>query len=52
MSRNSAPKKNARLRAVQPYFWLLPSILMMSIFILIPIITVFKVSFSEVGRTG
>ncbi len=52
MSQLSAPKKRNRLTAVQPYIWLLPSILMMTIFILVPIITVFKTSFSEVGRTG
>ena len=40
------------LRKVQPYFWLLPSIIMMTVFIMIPIFTVFKISFSEVGRTG
>lgn len=52
MSQVPTPKKGERLKAVQPYFWLLPSIIMMSVFILIPIITVFRVSFSEVGRTG
>lgn len=40
------------LRTVQPYLWLLPSILLMCIFILVPIVTVFQVSFSEVGRSG
>ena len=52
MSHISAPKKGRRLSAVKPYIWLLPSVAMMTIFILIPIITVFRVSFSEVGRTG
>lgn len=52
MSRMTAQGKGKRLQAVQPYFWLMPSIIMMSVFILIPIYTVFKVSFSEVGRTG
>ena len=49
---HSSIGKGRRLKAVQPYLWLLPSIFMMSVFILIPIYTVFKVSFSEVGRTG
>lgn len=52
MSQLSAPKKRNRLTAVKPYVWLLPSVLMMTVFILIPIISVFKISFSEVGRTG
>ncbi len=52
MKQAKVVRKGERLKAVQPYFWLLPSILMMTIFILFPIITVFKISFSEVGRTG
>lgn len=52
MSQLSAPKKGNRLTAIKPYIWLLPSILMMTVFILIPIISVFRISFSEVGRTG
>lgn len=46
------PKKHNTLKKVQPYFWLLPSIIMMTVFIMIPILTVFRISFSEVGRTG
>ncbi len=45
-------KKGSGLKSLQPYLWLLPSTLMMAIFILFPIITVFKISFSDVGRTG
>lgn len=52
MSQNKAPKKKEVLRAVQPYIWLLPSVILMVSMILIPIISVFKISFSEVGRTG
>ena len=52
MKQATAPNKGRRLRAVQPYIWLLPSTLMMTIFIMFPIFTVFKISFSEVGRTG
>ena len=51
MKNNSVPRGNP-LRKVQPYLWLLPSIIMMTVFIMIPIFTVFKISFSEVGRTG
>ncbi len=52
MSQSKARKKKQALRAVQPYVWLLPSVVLMVTMILIPIFTVFKISFSEVGRTG
>lgn len=53
MSKASAPKqKSSAGKAIKPYIWLLPSIALMVIFIVIPIITVFQMSFSEVGRTG
>ncbi len=38
--------------AIRPYVWLLPSVILMVSMILIPIISVFKISFSEVGRSG
>ena len=40
------------VRKVEPYVWLLPSILMMGVMILIPIITVFQSSFSEISKAG
>ena len=40
------------VRKVEPYIWLLPSILMMGVMILIPIITVFQSSFSEISKAG
>jgi len=45
-------KKKKILRAVSPYLWLLPSILLMVIFILFPIFEVFRTSLSEVSRAG
>ncbi len=45
-------KKKKALSTIQPYFWLLPSVLLVITMILIPIISVFKISFSEVGRSG
>ena len=39
-------------RKAEPYIWLLPSILMMGILILLPIITVFQTSFSEISKAG
>ena len=44
--------KNKKLTALQPYVWLLPSVVLMVTMIVMPIITVFKISFSEVGRSG
>ena len=45
-------KKKKILRAVGPYIWLLPSILLMIVFILFPIFEVFRTSLSEVSRSG
>lgn len=40
------------LKSAAPYVWLLPSTALMVFMILVPIVTVFQISFSEVGRTG
>ncbi len=47
----SAPKGSLG-RKMEPYLWIAPSIILMSIFILIPIGTVFHMAFSEVSKTG
>ena len=53
MEQKKEPKKqNKLLSRVEPYFWLLPSVVLMVVMIIVPIYTVFKISFSEVGRTG
>ncbi len=36
----------------EPYLWLLPSILLMTIFVVFPIFIVFKLSFSEISKAG
>ena len=36
----------------EPYLWLLPSILLMGIFVVYPVAIVFKLSFSEISRSG
>ena len=36
----------------EPYIWLLPSILLIAIFVIFPIIIVFKLSFSEISKAG
>ena len=48
----SSQNKKRVFPKVEPYLWLLPSIALMAIFVLYPIIVVFKTSFSEVSRSG
>ena len=36
----------------EPYLWLLPSILLMGVFVVYPITVVFRLSFSEISRSG
>lgn len=43
-------KKN--IQKIEPYIWILPSIILMSVFILIPIVFVFRMSLSKVTRAG
>lgn len=45
-------KKKRILNSVEPYIWLLPSMLLMAVFILIPIFEVFRISLSKVTRAG
>ena len=45
-------KKKKFLQTATPYIWLLPSILLMAIFILFPILEVFRTSLSEISRAG
>ena len=45
--------KNKRLgRTLEPYVWIAPSIILMAIFIIVPITTVFRMAFSKVTKTG
>lgn len=39
-------------KKVEPYIWLLPSIILMAIFVIFPIAIVFKLSFSEISKAG
>lgn len=39
-------------KRVEPYIWLLPSLILMAIFVVYPIIIVFKLSFSEISKSG
>ena len=40
------------LNKVEPYLWILPSVILMAIFIVIPIGSVFKMAMSEVSKSG
>ncbi len=44
--------KNKTFRKVEPYIWILPSIILMAVFILVPIIFVFRMSLSDVSKAG
>lgn len=44
--------KKKSLRKVEPYVWILPSVILMTVFIIVPIYTVFKMAFSKVTRAG
>lgn len=48
--RNGAKLKLGR--TLEPYVWLLPSVIMMGVMILIPIITVFRSSVTEISKVG
>lgn len=45
-------KRVSVLRQIEPYIWLLPSFALMTVMVLLPIITVFRLSFSEISRAG
>ncbi len=49
MKRN---KPYTLLHKAEPYIWILPSVILMSIFILIPIGFVFRMAFSQVTKSG
>lgn len=39
-------------KKIEPYVWLVPSILLMAIFVVYPICIVFKLAFSEISKSG
>lgn len=52
MKKPANPQTLRNMKKLEPYLWLLPSILMMGIMIIIPIVTVFQTSFSEISKSG
>ena len=45
-------KKRKTLQTAEPYLWILPSIILMGIFIVVPIFYVFKMSVSDISKAG
>ena len=41
-----------KLRSIEPYIWILPSVLLMAVFIVVPIGFVFRMSFSKISKAG
>ena len=46
-----SPVKKA-LRTIEPYIWIAPSLILMAVFILVPILSVFQMSMSDVSKAG
>ena len=44
--------KKTFLQKGEPYYWLIPSLILMGIFLVFPIAIVFKLSFSEISKSG
>ena len=44
--------RKKKFNIIEPYIWIAPSIILMAIFIIIPITTVFRMAFSQVTKTG
>lgn len=51
-SNSSHNSKYKMFQKVEPYLWLMPSIILMVVFVLFPIVMVFKTSVSKVSRSG
>lgn len=45
-------KKKKGFAKIEPYIWIMPSVLLMSVFILVPIFYVFRMAFSEISKAG
>ena len=45
-------RKKPLLRRVEPYVWIAPSVILMAVFILIPICSVFQIAMNDVSKAG
>ena len=41
-----------KLRRLEPYVWIAPSVILMAVFILVPIFSVFQISMNDVSKAG
>ncbi len=41
-----------RYQKIEPYIWILPSVILMAVFIIVPIFFVFRMSLSEISKAG
>ncbi len=39
-------------KKIEPYIWILPSVILMAVFIIVPIVSVFQMAFSDVSKAG
>ena len=46
------PCEEKKFKKVEPYIWILPSVLLMAVFILVPIVFVFRMALSDVSKAG
>ena len=44
--------KKQTFRKIEPYIWIAPSVILMAIFILTPIVFVFRMAMSDVSKAG
>ena len=49
---NTLNNRKKMMNKVEPYIWIAPSVILMAIFIIVPIGTVFRMAFSDVSKTG
>lgn len=52
MKKAAKPQTLRTMKKVEPYVWLLPSILMMGCMIMVPIFNVFRASVTEISKVG
>lgn len=52
MKNRAKPETLRTMKKIEPYIWLLPSILMMGCMIMIPIFNVFRASVTEISKVG
>ena len=53
-AKKKAPGSSGKklFRKVEPYIWIAPSVILMAVFILVPILSVFQMAMSDVSRAG